>query len=118
MAYAKDPIEIDGIYYIIENSATVTKNPNKYSGDIVIPESVSYEGNNYLVGRIDYDAFMDCSGLTSIKLPEGLLYIEASAFSGCSKLSNIELPNSILYIGNNAFYDCRSLKSINIPKNE
>lgn len=118
MAYAKDPIEIDGIYYIIENSATVTKNPNKYSGDIVIPASVTYEGNNYLVKRIDAYAFSDSNDLISIVLPEGLNYIDVYAFQRCSRLSYIELPNSINFIGNFAFSGCSSLKSINIPSND
>ena len=41
-------IEVNGIYYKFHTSisgpdyAEVVKNPNKYSGDIVIPETVIY----------------------------------------------------------------------------
>ena len=49
-----DPVEIDGIYFNLDMSsenktASVARNPHNYSGDIVIPESVSFEGVTYIV---------------------------------------------------------------------
>ena len=70
--------EINGIYYnfISENEAEVTSGDEDdyddeghtyYSGSVVIPESVAYEGVSYRVTSIGYDAFDGCSALTSLR---------------------------------------------------
>ena len=69
-----DPVEIDGIWYNLipkGKAAEVTSNPNKYSGDIVIPEKIEYEGVEYTVTTIDNGSFfivMNCYLLKSQKL--------------------------------------------------
>jgi len=85
-----------------------------YKGDIVIPASITYNGNVYPVIRIDDQAFSGDS-ITSIYIPNSVTSIGESAFSGCEGLSKINLPNSVTYIGNNAFYDCTGLSEFNIP---
>ncbi len=110
-----DAVQIEGIYYNLnaENkTAEVTNNPNKYSGDIVIPESVTYEEVTYSVTSIGYAAFQDCSGLTSITIPNGVTSIGGSAFDKCSGLISVVIPNSVFSIGNYAFTDCSSMTSI------
>ena len=39
---------------------------NEYTGNVVIPESVEYNGNTYPVTSIGFRAFSDCSSLTSV----------------------------------------------------
>ena len=56
---------------------------NEYSGNIVIPESVTYDGNTYSVTRIGYDAFSHCTDLTSIEIPNSVTSIGGYAFKGC-----------------------------------
>ena len=52
-------VEVDGIYYdISETTATVTYGDNEYSGDIVIPESITYNGSKYSVTSIGELAFI------------------------------------------------------------
>ena len=44
-----DAVEIDGIYYNLiakGKVAEVTSNPNNYSGDVVIPQSVEFQGES------------------------------------------------------------------------
>ena len=53
----------------------------------------------------DY-AFMGCSGLTELTLPNSVRSIGESAFRGCSGLTELILPNSVTSIGNYAFSDC------------
>ena len=79
-------IEIDGIYYILfetEKHAEVTRNPNEYRGDVVIPESVTYEGVNYSVTSIRENAFYVCRDLTSVTIPNSVKSIGRYAFMDC-----------------------------------
>ena len=114
--------EVDGIYYNINgNEATVTYrgtsswNHNSYSGAVVIPETVVYNGMTYFVTSIGDYAFYGCSGLTNISIPNSVTSIGGSAFSGCSGLTSIDIPNSVISIGNSAFSGCSGLTNVNIP---
>ena len=67
-------IEIDGINYELNSEkkqATVMVS-GKYSGDIVIPESVEYSGTTCRVTSIGDKAFYDCSGLASVTIPNNV----------------------------------------------
>ena len=114
-------VEIGGIYYNFSgNEAKVTYrdiNTADYSGSVVIPESVTYNGKPYSVTSIDNYAFYNCTGLTSITIPNSVTTIGNSAFYGCSGLTSITIPDSVTGIGNTAFYGCSGLTSITIPKN-
>ena len=80
--------EIDGVYYnlIKGKAAEVTykdRNFKSYSGDVVIPEKVNFDGVEYPVENIGDWAFFYCSGLTSITIPNSVTSIGRSAFYGC-----------------------------------
>ena len=113
-AMAQTPV--NGIYYNLngsDNTAEVTQKTDgtEYSGDIVIPASISVGGVDYSVTSIGYYAFERCS-LTSIKIPNTVTSIGNNAFDGCSSLTSIEIPNSVTSIGNRAFASCSNLTSI------
>ena len=55
----------------------------EYSGDVVIPESVTYNGVSYPVISIGYGAFQSCSSLTSVTIPNSVTSIDDYAFFGC-----------------------------------
>ena len=79
-------VNIDDIYYNIDfgtKAATVTESANSYSGNIVIPETVTYSGVTYTVTSIERSAFYKCTGLTSVTIPNSVTSIERSAFSDC-----------------------------------
>ncbi len=108
-------VEIDGIYYNLKTwakTAEVTNNPNKYSGSVVIPGNVEYEGTEYNVTIIGGSAFRDCTSLTSIIIPFGVAAIEARAFAGCYGLTSITIPSSVINIEFEAFSSCDGLSSI------
>ncbi len=60
-------------------------------------------------------AFMNCTSLVNITLPDGITELKWDLFNGCTALENVSLPDSITKIGESAFYKCTSLTSINIP---
>ena len=111
-------LEMDGIYYDInsdETSVTVTNETGdsyagSYSGDVVIPSSVTHDGKNYSVTTIGDCAFRGCTSLTSIAIPESVRFIEDQTFYGCSKLTSVTIPGSVTNIGEGAFSYCNSLQ--------
>ena len=74
---------------------------NEYSGEIVIPETVTYGGKTYSVTSIGA-AFDGCSGLTSVTIPASVTSIGSGAFNGCSGLTEIKVDNG------NSVYDSRN----------
>ena len=104
-----------GIYYnIIGDSAYVTYGDDKYNGDIIIPNKITFNDKSYIVTSIGYNAFSGCSSLTSISIPNTVTSIGQRAFYGCSSLSSISIPNTVMSIGQYAFYNCYGLTSIKV----
>ena len=138
---------IDGVYYNLiaeAKQAEVTSSDTKYTGSVTIPESFTYNGVTYSVTSIGSEAFMNCSGLTSIEIPNSVTSIGSSAFSGCSGLTKVTLNSNaiasksyslrstlrsifgnqvkeyvlgddVTSIGRYAFYKCSGLNSVTIP---
>lgn len=117
--------EVNGVYYYINSSSNLTVGvtykgmyyysySNEYTGSVVIPECITYNGKSYSVTSIGNYAFYDCPGLTSITIPKSVKSIGINAFSYCSKLTGIEIPNSITSIGDEAFKGCSSLKKVEL----
>ena len=86
--------EVGGIYYNIlsEEDKTVevtykgssnSEYSNEYTGSVVIPESVIYNGVDYSVTSIGSAAFKGCKSLTSVIIPNSVTSIGVSAFHSC-----------------------------------
>ena len=88
---------------------------NEYQGNVVIPEEVTYMNRTRKVTSIGSGAFADCSGLTSITIPNSVTSIGDIAFARCSGLTSITIPNSVTSIGYSAFSNCSGLTSVTIP---
>ena len=83
-------------YYIISDSTvevTYYDNSNYVSGDVVIPSTVTYNGTTYSVTSIREGAFLSCSGLTLVTIPNSVTSISNGAFIECSGLISINVAS-------------------------
>ncbi len=109
--------EKDGIYYnhdLSTMTASVTYGDSKYSGDVIIPPSVTIATKTLDVTSIGDSAFLDCTSLTSINIPNSVTSIGEKAFYYCLSLASIDIPNSVTCIGGYAFGLC-PFQSLTIP---
>ena len=107
--------EVDGIYFTITGSNTVSvdKGAYDYEGDITIPKTVSSGGKTYNVTAIADNAFQSMK-VENVVLPEGLTTIGNSSFQS-STLKSITLPSTLSSMGTSAFRECKSLTAIALP---
>lgn len=68
------------------------------------------------VTKIGDHAFFRCSGLTSVTIPNSVTNIGARAFEYCSGLTSITIPNRLTSIGRGAFSHCCNLKYVRINR--
>lgn len=114
--FAQEIATIDGIKYHIENGeATIAVQDENLSGDIVIPESISYNGNNYVVIRATNGAFQN-TDITSIILPNSITALGNICFRFCHNLTSVKLPDNITSLGDEKFMRCSKLSVIELPK--
>ena len=109
---------VDGIYYNKNGTqATVTYKTrfNTYSGDVIIPETVTYNGITYTVTAIGTGAFNYCTSPTRVTIPNTVTTFQDEAFMNCEGLMSVNIPSSITSIGDYVFYGCDALPSLEIP---
>ena len=95
---------------------------------VVIPEGVTAIGENafeYCTSLDNPDlssvmgiypkAFIGCTGISELHLPDSLIYIGEQAFSGCSSISELTLPKEMTNIQSKVFYGCSSLTELELP---
>ena len=109
--------EVDGIHYKVisstENTVEVTSDANhKYSGEIIIPETVKYNNTTYRVLTIGALAFEDCIDITNITISDSVTSIEEQAFKNCSNLTKIIVGSSVSKVSSDVFQGCEKLDTI------
>lgn len=98
--------------YDLPNHEYVT---DDYTGDITIPESVTDGGTTYTVTGIFNHAFLGCTELASVILPQTITVIGEEAFQGCTALTTMRIPSTVTSIEKSAFSHCSGITSIVIP---
>lgn len=104
-------------YNSTSQSYSVTGYSNIATSDNVVIPSTYDDGTNgaHPVTHIGYQAFANCTSLTSVSIASSVTTIDERAFSGCTSLTDVTIPDSVTSIGNYAFRNCTSLTSVNIP---
>lgn len=102
LSQPKDPTAVvNGVFYIFNTTAKTAQVgsgaywANTYhSGDITVPEKVTYNNASYTVTGVAALAFCDYnSDLTSVTLPNTITSFDVSAFDG-TVLKTLVVPNS------------------------
>ena len=107
----------NGIKYWVDFSSKTAKVlSDYYYGSVVIPQTVYYNGTNYVVNELGNQCFKYCSSLKSVTLPDGIVSLGNECFYGCEALTSITLPKSVVSVGAYCFSRCKSLTSITLPE--
>ena len=108
--------EVDGFYYevnIEKMTATLVAGENKHSGEVVVPEYVTYKDRQFSVNAIE-GAFSNNTELTSVIIPSSVKFLGKSSFEGCSSLKSISGLDNVTEIGESCFSGCEALVSIEL----
>ena len=95
--------------HILKKSTATTANINNVYANAVRRVEM---GTNANIGNY---AFVYCSSLASITIPDGVTTIGGNAFINCSSLASITIPDGVTTIDGSTFNSCYSLASITIP---
>ena len=119
--------EVGGLFYKTAEGYSidfveVTGNPGggKYSGDVVVPGTVEYDGITYTVKGVGNRAFEGCDDLRKVTISEGIYKIGAYAFYYCGNLERVILPSTLENIddSNPVFEACSKLEIITTAPRE
>ena len=106
----------DGITYWINEKGAMVAAADSSLTEANIPSVVEFEGNQYLVTKINDMLFLDNTNLESVALPESLTTLGIRAFGGCQSLKTIKIPSKVTAIPDRCFVSCTSLESVIIPE--
>ena len=83
-----------------------------YIDKVVIPEEVTYMNRTRKVTSIHARAFYECSGLTSVTIPNSVTSIGEKAFYELSYLTSVTIGNGVSSVDKDVFYHCYGLKKV------
>lgn len=109
-AFAAPAPESDFEYSVDNGTAAITKYKGA-GGAVEIPATL---GGSPVTG-IQMQAFIECTSLKSVSMPESMTWIGDSAFAGCTGLEQVEFSPNLTAIGSKSFYSCSDLTSVVVP---
>ena len=100
---------VDGWDYTVydDGTAELTSAPGA-TGAVVIPETITYEGNTYTVTKLGFSLFDSNVNITAIQLPSGLKELGGRALARCTNLETVTGgPEELENIGQYNFVDSK-----------
>jgi len=91
----------DGIAYrtLTDSTVTVTTSNNvNYSGDVVIPATVTNDGVTYVVTKINSYAFSKRTSLNSVTIPPTIQKMELNAFDECPNMTAVYISDLVAWM--------------------
>lgn len=133
--FASDFVTVDGFKFLVDTDKDeATLLANDYSGEVVVPASVTFEGKDYPVTSLGTECFDNVTKITipnsvtalgdkcfyssdveTIDIPNSVTSLGNSCFENCSKLTTIKIPNSVISLGDQCFYKCYHLNEVVLP---
>ncbi len=122
---------IGGIKYRFNSSSlTCEVIKGSYSGNIVIPSTVNFNGHKYKVTKIAASAFSECRALKSVSIPSTITEIGENAFfycynieklefAGIESMCNIKFGNEFsntFYYNNKLYINGKEIRQLVIPE--
>ena len=97
--------------YLVSGGAITITAYTGPGGAVAIPSAIG----GLPVTTIANQAFVNCSSLGSMTIPDSVTNIGDYAFDSCTRLSSVILPAGLTRIGAWVFYSCNSLTNVPIP---
>lgn len=113
--------ESDGLYFDVlsvdDLTCRLTKGVNRYSGEVVIPDEVDYDGKTFKVTELG-NAFYDNDKIVGLTLPSSIIDMRKMAFIMCYNLSKLVIADGkdTIFISRDMFNHC-PLVSLYIGRN-
>ena len=117
-------IEVNGLYFnVYPNTAKVIHPPGylykDYTGNIIIPETITYNGLTYTVDSIADYSFCPTAGnptgITSVTMPNTITNMGVAVFRECSLLTSVTLSTSLAILPDYTFDGCAALQQLELP---
>ncbi len=118
---AADTPAVKASYCKVESAnptAAEIKAANKagYTGAVVIPATVPYQGRDFAVTELNDSIFYGASDMTSLDIQAPVTRLGDYAAYDCTNLESITLPSTVKSIGNSALGYCEKLTSLQLPE--
>ncbi len=113
-------IEDEKMGFVYEITQTGSENEvmlielTQEQSNVIIPDSIIYEGEKYYVTSMDEDLFSDNYDLKSVVIGNEITEIPDDAFYGCKRLKKVVIGKNVYAIGRKAFFKCKKLKSVTV----
>ncbi len=111
-------IALNGITYRLSamgKSAEIVEYDSQFP-DIIIPETIEFEGDTFTVNALSPSVFFYKDGLETIVLPQTITELPRMSFIGCINLRKVILPSTLKVIRDNCFCVCHALEEIDLPE--
>jgi hypothetical protein len=113
------PQPTNGLYYDFHGDGTcqVVNGSIKATGDIVVPETVEHEGQNYKVTSLGSYAFFN-SSITSLIIPTSVQQMGSYAVANCSQLKSLSIMGENIRLESKALAGSENIENMTLNMSE